>query len=308
MQEESVLISPEDISLIFKNAEQEIENLDIRTEFLTLETKGEIGQIEKKKILKAQMEDAVISPVYHAFLQGKRPEKDLCKTWTRKSKILSLENGILIRNTREYKQLELPQEFHELVCRELHINLAHMGSERVIELARKRFYWPKLKDDVEFFIKKKCRCVIAKKPNRPDRAPLTPIESTYPFEMISDDFLHLDRCSGGFEYALAVCGHFTRFVQIYPTKNKSAKSAAEKLYNEYILNFSFPRRIHHDRGGREFNNELFNRLNTLCGISTSKTTPYHPMGDGQVERMNRNIINMLKTLNENQKSNWKKHV
>ena len=49
MQEESVLISPEDISLIFKNAEEETENLDIRTKCLTLETKGEIGQIKKKE-------------------------------------------------------------------------------------------------------------------------------------------------------------------------------------------------------------------------------------------------------------------
>ena len=94
-----------------------------------------------------------------------------------------------------------------------------------------------------------------KKPNRPDRASLVPIESTYPFEMVSVDCLHLDRCSGGFEYALVVCDHFTRFVQIYPTKTKSAKLAAEKLYNDYILNYGFPRRIHHDRG-REFNNEL----------------------------------------------------
>ena len=50
------------------------------------------------------------------------------------------------------------------------------------------------------------------------------------------------------------------FVQIYLTKTKSAKSVAEKLYNEYILNIGFPLRIHHDRG-REFNNELFSRLN-----------------------------------------------
>ena len=54
--------------------------------------------------------------------------------------------------------------------------------------------------------------------------------------------------------------------------------------------------------------DIRRELNTLCGISTSKTTPYHPMGDGQVERRNKTIINMLKTLNENQKSNWKKQV
>ena len=37
-------------------------------------------------------------------------------------------------------------------------------------------------------------------------------------------------------------------------------------------------------------------------------TPYHPMGDGQMERMNRTILNMLKTLGENEKHNWKNHL
>ena len=32
------------------------------------------------------------------------------------------------------------------------------------------------------------------------------------------------------------------------------------------------------------------------------------MGDVQVERMNRNVINMLKTLGEKEKCNWKGHV
>ena len=49
------------------------------------------------------------------------------------------------------------------------------------------------------------------------------------------DFLKLDKVKGGYEYVLVVTDHFTtRNVQTYATKNKSAKSAADKFYNNYI--------------------------------------------------------------------------
>ena len=60
--------------------------------------------------------------------------------------------------------------------------------------------------------------------------------------------------------------------------------------------------------GAEFNSNLFKELHRLSGIKSSNTTPYHPIGDGQVERMNRTHCNMLKSFPENQKSDWKNHL
>ena len=187
--------------------------------------------------------------------------------------------------------------------------MAHLGSEKVIDLAQHRFYWPYMGKDIKNYIQKKCRCVVSKKPNIQERAPLAPIKATYPFEMTSIDFLHLDKYKGVFEYALVVCGHFTRFSQVYATKNKSSKTctsctAANKLFNEFILQYGFPKRIHHDRGA-EFNSNLFKELHRLSGINPSNTTP---MGYVQVERMNRTLCNMLKSLPENGKLDWKKYL
>lgn len=239
----------------------------------------------------SQKEDEIIKPVYDAVLKGRRPKK--LKGLRRKSRILlnqfrklEIVNNILVRKTSTHNQVVLPHKYKKTIYQELHENLAHLGTDRVVDLTRQRFYWPCMTKDITHYVRHQCKCLKDKPPNQPERAPLVPIKSTAPFEIVSIDYMKLDKCKGGYEYVLMVCDHFTRYVQAYATKQKSGKSAAEKIFNDYILKYGFLERLHHDQGG-EFNNDLFNRLHELSGIRKSKTTPYYPMGDGQVERMNR---------------------
>ena len=273
-----------------------------------------IHPINSDQLKQSQIADPVIGPVYAAVNDGHKPTNDERSKLSQSSKVLlkqlpklKLENGLLIRELRNRKQLVLPSCYLELVFVELHQKMGHLGSDRVEELCRQRFYWPYMRKDIQNYIRRKCSCVASKKPNIQERAPLFPIQASYPFEMVSVDFLHLDRCKGNFNYVLVVTDHFTRFSQAYATKTKSSKAAARKLFNEFIPQFGFPKRIHHDRGG-EFNSGLFLELHRLAGIKVSNTTPYHPMGDGQVERLNRTLINMLKTIPESEKQNWREHL
>ena len=125
-------------------------------------------------------------------------------------------------------------------------------------------------------------------------------------ELVRLDFLYLDACVGGFQYLLVITDHFTRYNQVYSTRNKEAKTAAEKLFNDYILEFGMPREIIHYQG-REFENKLFQQLSKSLNIKRLRTKPYHPECHGQVERMHQSIISMLKTLESTKKRSSKNH-
>ena len=167
------------------------------------------------------------------------------------------ENGLLYRRTIfDRKQLLLPKKLRQLVYVELHVKMGHLGIGRTVELIKERVYWAKMTEDVNHFVTKLCTCVKSKKPNITHEAPMKSITSSSLLQLVGIDFLHLGPCSGGYQYLLVITDHFTRFVQVYPTTSKRARTAAERLYNDFMMRYGIPEKLLSDRG-REFENELF---------------------------------------------------
>ena len=103
------------------------------------------------------------------------------------------------------------------------------------------------------------------------------------------DFLKVDRCADGYEYILVIVDHFPGYAKAYATRNKSGKTAAEKLFNDFILQFGIPHRILQGQRG-EFEDCLFRELHQYLRVKNFWTTPYHPMYNRTVERMNSTLL------------------
>ncbi|RXN24004.1 Transposon Ty3-I Gag-Pol poly [Labeo rohita] len=124
-----------------------------------------------------------------------------------------------------------------------------------------------------------------------------------PNQILAIDFTLIEPSQNGMANVLVLTDVFSKYTQAVPTRDQRASTVAKVLVNEWFYKFVIPSRIHSDQG-RNFESTLIQQLCELYGIERSRTTPAHPMGNGQCERFNRTLHNLLRTLPFPKKKNW----
>ena len=108
-------------------------------------------------------------------------------------------------------------------------------------------------------------------------------------------------------YIMVVSDYFTKFTEAYALPNITARTAAGVLVREFICRWGAPRQIHTDQGA-QFESQLFQEVCALLGIEKTRTSAFRPQSDGQVERMNRTLKDMLYHYLSDKQDDWDLHL
>ncbi|KAJ8362598.1 hypothetical protein AAFF_G00367730 [Aldrovandia affinis] len=259
-----------------------------------------------------QRQDPTINRVLHFVERKRRPsrrERDkenqmvlrILKQWDK----LTVLDGILYRVTRDpvtkHKRFQfvLPDSLKSQALAGVHDLAGHQGQPHTLSLVRQRFFWYDVEKDVWSYVRNCARCILSKTPEPAARAPLESITTSAPLELVCIDFWSAEDNNNKSVDVLVITDHFTKLAHAFPCQDQTAKKVAKKLWDNFSCVYGFPQRLHSD-----FQSELIAELLELAGVGQSRTSPYHPMGNGGTERFNRTLGGMLRSLPPRSKHKW----
>ncbi|XP_052469952.1 uncharacterized protein LOC128026725 [Carassius gibelio] len=272
--------------------------------------------LSRQELTELQHADPVLSRLFYFVERKRRPsrrerskESPRVLRFLRHWNKLSVRMGLLYRVSKDVVsknktfQFIVPAALRDKVLKGVHDEAGHQGQHRTLYLTRRRFYWQGMEKDVRQYVRCCRRCVVSKSPEPEARAPLESIRTSRPLELVCVDFWSAEDSSNKSLDVLVVTDHFTKLAQAYLCHNQSAKAVAKQLWDNFFCIYGFPERVHSDQGAT-FESNLISEMLQIAGVQKSHTTPYHPMGNGAVERFNRTLGNMIRALPPKAKHRW----
>ena len=194
----------------------------------------------------------------------------------------------------------VPVALRRAVFHALH-SLSHPGIRATQRLITDRYVWPGINRDVRQWTKSCIECQRSKV-HRHTFAPLSP----FPASDARFSHIHIDLVgplppSNGHAYLLTCIDRFTRWPEAIPLPDISAETVARAFVTRWVAAFGVPSIITTDRGA-QFESALFRALTNLLGTQRIRTTAYHPIANGLVERFHRQLKASLRAQVDT--TNW----
>ena len=180
----------------------------------------------------------------------------------------------------------------------------HLGQDKTLQRAKKSYFWYNMAGDCRTHVLSCSTCNTNKKPCKKPRADLQSFHAGSPMERLHIDILGpFHPSDSGNVYILVMVDQFTKWIECAPLPDQTAESVARAFLLHFVVTFGCPLTVHADQG-RNFESDLFKAMCTALQIAKTRTTPYHPSSNGQVERYNRTLVQMIRCYIEGKHRRW----
>jgi hypothetical protein len=175
---------------------------------------------------------------------------------------------------------------------------------------RKMFWWKDMKKDIAGHV---ARCDICNRVKAEHRRPaglLKPLDvPVWKWECISMDFIvGLPRSPKGHDSIWVIVDRLTKVAHFVPVKVDYHVEKLVDLYIEHILRLhGAPVSIVSDRG-TQWTSRFWQSLHKSIGTRLDYSTAYHPQTDGQTERVNQILEDMLRACVLKYGIDWEKSL
>ena len=257
-------------------------------------------------IQRAQLNDLVIKQIYDT-LSNLRNTKPTNSMWTqpvfkRYLQIwhqLSIVDGVVCHTYKPGLSQHsitvplLPDSLHTSAIYQSH-NIPtswHQGTAKTLRRLQQVAYWVGMAEAVAKYCNQCVVCQQAKLPT-PTPAPMTNVPIGGPWQMLAADILEVPISHHHNRYVLVVMDYFTKWAEAIPLRDQTAASISAAVI-KICCSFGVPDIVHSDQG-KNFESHLFHQVLSAFGIQKSRTTAYHPQGDGMVERFNCSLLQLLR--------------
>nr|CAH66151.1 OSIGBa0097I11.3 [Oryza sativa] len=263
---------------------QEFERLN-----LGIVSKGFVAALEAKptlfdQIREAQVNDPDIQEIKKNMRRGKAigyVEDEQGTVW--------LGERICVPENKELKDT-IMKEAHETLYS------IHPGSTKMYQDLKQQFWWASMRREIAEYVALCDVCQRVKAEHQKPAGLLQPLKiPEWKWEEIGMDFITgLPRTSAGHDSIWVVVDRLTKVAHFIPVKTTYTGHKLAELYMARVVCLhGIPKKIVSDRGS-QFTSKFWQKLQSELGTRLNFSTAYHPQTDGQTERVNQILEDMLR--------------
>ena len=186
----------------------------------------------------------------------------------------------------------------------------HLGRDKTFERLSRTFYWPRMRAFIDEYVRSCPFCQAVKPSQRLPIGLLQPLDPPLrPWESVSVDFVtHLPKTKSGHTAMCVFVDRLTKMIIVEPTTdNVSTEQVAALYFRSVFRHHGLPTSLISDRDSK-FTSEFWLELQKALHTHLNMSSAGHAQTDGQTERANRTVIEMLRAYVNPHHDDWDQHL